>query len=429
MTTMSKSIKNTWNAFKRNRDPTKRKNTYSLVYSSGSNPGKKSYRVVDYSGAKVAYNQIAVDCAQINIQHVRLNEDGRYESTIDDSLNKILTRDANIDQTGRAFILDLVISLLEEGVVAAVPVSTFGDPDLTDSYRVDEVRVGKVVSWMPKEVIVDVYNEDTGSFDQIRMAKKYTPIIENPFYETMNRPNSTAQRLKRVLSQLDRANSSYDPKKLDMIIQLPYTLKSELKKEQAEKRRKQIEEQLNGSDLGIAYIDGSEKIIQLNRSLENNLWTQAKELQTDLYNQLGLCQAIFDGTADEATMLNYYNRTIEPILAAIVEEMDRKWISKTARAQKQAIRFFRDPFKLVPVAQLAELADKFTRNEIMSSNDIRAILGMKPDDNPKSDELINSNLNQPDTIGLNSNSTMEGSANMDYSVSELLSKVGSQKIA
>lgn len=389
-------FKNAWNAFK-GRDPTAKK-MYEMQFGSSSSRPDRYYPRFggEKSQTAMVYNQIAVDCAAININHVRLNENKKYEDTIDSSLNNALTLDANVDQTGRAMMIDAVFSLLDEGSIAMVPVVTDGDPNVTDSFKVEEIRVGKITQWFPRQVEVELYNEDTGHIERVVVDKRYTVLPENPFYMTMNRPNSTAQRLNRVLSQLDRANDAYNPSKLDMIVQVPYMIKNEARRKLAKERQKDIEQQLSDSARGIVYTDATEKIVQLNRSLENNLWTQAKELTEQLYAQLGFTKAIFDGTADESTQLNYYSRTVEPILSAITEEMERKWLSKTARSQGQAIRFFRDPFKLVPVSQLAEMSDKLTRNEIMSSNEIRAVIGLKPDKNPKSDMLINSNLNQSD---------------------------------
>lgn len=433
MSIIRERVKNIWDAF-RGRSPT---NYQDRMFGSSSKPDQRYVRYGnDRSIIMTICNQIAVDCSAINVKHVRLNDEGKYKETIDDSLNCALTRSANVDQTGRAMMLDTVESLLEEGVIAMVPVVTDGNPEETDAFRIEEIRTGKVVEWYPRRVDVDLYNEDTNQHEVVNVAKRYTSIVQNPFYTTMNTPNSVAKRLMRVLSQLDRANEAYNPGKLDIIVQIPYALKNSLKREQAERRRKDIEEQLIGSSYGIAYADGTEKIIQLNRSLENNLWTQAKEMQEQLFNQLGLCKAIFDGTADEQTMLNYYNRTIEPILSAITEEMERKWISKTARAQKQAIRFYRDPFKLVPVLNLAEIADKFTRNEIMSSNEFRSIIGLTPDTNPKSDMLINSNLNQSEdqleAMGLSSGSgnekTEEGVKTPKYTFT-LSERVGAMRIS
>lgn len=390
-------LKNAWNAFM-GRDPTR--SYFGYGQGSGMNPYRP--RLIRGNLKKVVssvINQISVDCSSININHVRLNDDGNYLETIDDSLNRVLTREANIDQTGRAFIRDAVVSMLDEGVVALIPFELDIDPYDTDSYKVLKARTGRIIQWYPEHVLVEAYNELTGRKEELMVEKRITPIIENPFFEVMNEPNSTAQQLMRVLTQLDRTNEQNSSGKLDLIVQLPYPIKSDAKKIQAEQRRKMIDEQLIGAQHGIAYIDGTEKVIQLNRSLENNLWEQAKELTIQLFNELGFSESIFNGTADEATMLNYNNRTIEPIMTAIVEEMDRKWLSRTAQTQKQAIRFFKDPFKLVPVAQLAEISDKFTRNEIMSSNEIRSVIGMKPSDDPKADELRNSNLNHPDESG------------------------------
>lgn len=395
MAIIGERLKNAWSAFK-GRDPTS--TTYVPVYSDTSKPDiHKLSRANGNTIAATIYNQIAVDCSSIDMKHVRLDDEDRFKETIDDSLNYLLTVSANKDQTGRVFIRDTVISMLDEGVIAIVPTVVDVDPTDTESFKVYEARVGKIVQWAPDRIRVDVYNDLIGKHQQIIMPKSCTPIVENPFYSIMNEPNSTMKRYSRLLSQLDRTNEDQAAGKIDLVIQLPYMTKSPAKIEQAENRRKSIEAQLTGNaQYGIAYIDGTEKVIQLNRSLENNLWTQAKEMQEEIFGQLGLSKAIFDGTADEKTMLNYNNRTIEPIMTAIAEEMDRKWISKTARTQKQAIRYFKNPFKLVPVNQIAEIADKFTRNEIMSSNEIRSVIGLKPSSDPKADELRNSNLNHPD---------------------------------
>lgn len=388
-------FKHAYNAFL-GRDPTPRYIPGEYSYFGGSNPSSSVFGIGKQSILDVIFNQIAVDCSTININHVRLNKDRMYEETIDDSLNQVLTIEANIDQTGRDLIRDAVMTLLNEGVIAIVPVDTDVDPDNTDSYKVETARVGKIIGWMPRYVRVELYNDITGQREELVIEKRLCAVVENPFYAIMNTRNSTTQRLLRVLSQLDSINEQTCANKLDLIIQLPFSIKSEARRVQAETRRKEIEAQLTSSQFGIAYIDSTERVIQLNRSLENNLWNQAKDLQTQLFNQFGLCQAIFDGTADEQTMLNYYNRTIEPILSAITEEMQRKWLSPTARAQGQAIRFYRDPFKLVPVAQFAEIADKLTRNCIMTSNELRAEIGLKPSKDPNADKLINSNLNQPE---------------------------------
>lgn len=386
--------RNAWDAFM-NRSPTTIYRDY--YYGSASRPDRPMFTGQNARTIVTSvYNQISIDCAAIDLRHVRLDNEGRYADTINDSLNRVLTAEANVDQTGRAFIQDLVITLLDEGCAALVPVLTDKDPRETDSYKVIEARVGKVVQWRPYEVKVSVYNENKGKRQEIVADKRWTPIIQNPFYAVMNEPNSTVKRLIRVLNQLDRSNETNSSNKLDIIVQLPYQLKSTAKKKYAEERRKELTAQIAESEYGIGYMDSTEKIVQLNRSLENNLWTQAKELQQSLYNQLGFSESIFNGSADEATQLNYYNRTIEPIMSAIIEEIQRKWLSRTAVEQRQAIRFFRDPFKLVPVQQLAEIADKFTRNEIMTSNEVRSIIGMRPSSDPRADELINSNINQSD---------------------------------
>lgn len=317
-------------------------------------------------------------------------------STIDSDLNKCLTLDANIDQTGRAFLQDAVMSMLDEGCVALVPVETDVDPNDTDSYKIFSIRTGKIVEWRPQHVKVRVYDERTGRKEDITLSKSSVAIVENPLYAVINEPNSTMQRLIRKLSLLDVTDEQTASGKLDLIIQLPYIIKTEARRQQAEQRRKDIEMQLAGSKYGIAYTDGTEHITQLNRSVENNLMKQVEYLTSMLYSQLGITQTILDGTADEKTMLNYYTRTIEPIVSAIVDEMKRKFLTKTARTQRQSIEFFRDPFKLVPVNNIAEIVDKFTRNEIMTSNEIRQIVGMKPSDDPKADELINSNISQPE---------------------------------
>lgn len=394
-------FKNAWNVFK-GRDPTPTFD-YQMGYATSFRPDRVQLSRTNLkSVVSSVYNKIAVDCASIDIRHVKLDENEKYLGTINDSLNEALRREANIDQTGKELIEDIVVSLLDEGCVAVVPTVVDKDPKDTDSYKICELRVGKILQWRPYDVFVDLYNDLTGQHVQKWFEKRTTAIIANPFYHIMNEPNSTAKRLIRVLNQLDRTNEENSAGKLDLIVQLPYLVKGPARKKQAEQRRKDIEAQLTGSQYGIAYVDGTEKVIQLNRGVENNLWTQAKELQADLYNELGLSASIFDGTADEATMLNYTNRTIEPLMSAIVDNMDRKWITKTGHTQGQAIKFFKDPFKLVPVGQIAEIADKFTRNEIMTSNEVRSIVGMKPFDDPKADELRNANLNHPDEEGTTS---------------------------
>lgn len=341
------------------------------------------------------YNRIALDVAALNVQHIRLDENGRFLSVIQDGLNTCLTVEANIDQTARAFIQDIVVSMLDEGCVAIVPVDTTYDPSVTGSYDIQTMRVGKILDWYPQHVRVRLYNERTGTKENILVPKSTVAIIENPLYAVVNEPNSTMQRLIRKLNLLDVIDEQSGSGKLDLIIQLPYVIKTEARRQQAENRRKDIEAQLSGTKYGIAYADGAERITQLNRSVNNNLMSQIEYLTSMLYSQLGITQSILDGTADEKTMLNYNNRTIEPIISAIVDEMKRKFLTKTARSQSQSISFFRDPFKLVPVNDIAEIADKFTRNEIMTSNEIRQVIGMKPSDDPRADELRNKNLSAP----------------------------------
>ena len=340
------------------------------------------------------YNRIALDAASIDIMHVQLDKDGRFESIRESALNECLTRNANIDQTGRAFIQDVVMSMLDEGCVAIVPVDTTFNPDVTNSYDINTMRTAKIVEWYPAHVKVNLYNDRTGRKEDLILPKKTVAIIENPLYAVINEPNSTMQRLIRKLNLLDVIDEQSGSGKLDLIIQLPYVIKTDARRQQAEQRRKDIEMQLSGSKYGIAYTDGTERITQLNRSVDNNLMKQIEYLTSMLYSQLGITQAILDGSADDKTMLNYYNRTIEPIVSAIVDEIQRKFLTKTAITQKQAILYFRDPFRLVPVNEIAEIADKFTRNEIMTSNEIRQIVGMKPSKDPNADELRNKNLSE-----------------------------------
>lgn len=353
------------------------------------------------------YNRIALDVAALNVQHIRLDENGRFLSVIQDGLNTCLTVEANIDQTARAFIQDIVVSMLDEGCVAIVPVDTTYDPSVTGSYDIQTMRVGKILDWYPQHVRVRLYNERTGAKENILVPKSTVAIVENPLYAVVNEPNSTMQRLIRKLNLLDVIDEQSGSGKLDLIIQLPYVIKTEARRQQAENRRKDIEAQLSGTKYGIAYADGTERITQLNRSVNNNLMSQIEYLTSMLYSQLGITQSILDGTADEKTMLNYNNRTIEPIISAIVDEMKRKFLTKTARSQSQSISFFRDPFKLVPVNDIAEIADKFTRNEIMTSNEIRQVIGMKPSDDPRADELRNKNLSAPSESELETNPPVE----------------------
>ncbi len=384
-------LKHAWNAFL-NKDPTSRYRDIGYSYKPDR---PRLTRGNERSIVTSVYNRIALDVAAINVQHVRLDENNRFLSSIESGLNICLTLEANIDQTNRAFFHDAVMSMLDEGSVAIVPVDTTLNPEVTNSYDILSMRTGKILEWYPNHVRVRVYNEKTGLKEDINVLKKMVAIVENPLYAVINEPNSTMQRLVRKLILLDVVDEQSSSGKLDLIIQLPYVIKTEARRQQAEKRRGDIETQLAGSKYGIAYTDGTERITQLNRPVENNLMKQIEYLTSMLYSQLGITQSILDGTADEKTMLNYYNRTIEPILSAIVDEMKRKFLTKTARSQLQSISFFRDPFKLVPVNELSEIADKFTRNEILTSNEIRQIIGMKPADDPKADELRNKNLSAP----------------------------------
>ena len=386
-------IRHGWNAFL-NRDPTVNYRNIGSEYSYRPDRPRLT-RGNERSIVTSVYNRIALDVASIDIKHCKLDENGRFISVINSSLNNCLTLEANIDQTSRAFIQDIVMSMLDEGCVAIVPIETDVDPNSTDSYKIFSMRTGKILGWYPSHVKVRVYNENTGRKEDIIVPKKSVSIIENPLYAVINEPNSTMQRLIRKLNLLDVIDEQSGSGKLDLIIQLPYTVKSDLRKQQAESRRQDIERQLTGTKYGIAYTDATEHITQLNRSVDNNLMKQIEYLTSMLYSQLGITQSVLDGTADEQTMLNYNSRTVEPIISAIVDEMKRKFLTKTARTQLQTISFFRDPFKLVPVNNIAEIADKFTRNEILTSNEIRQIIGMKPSDDPKADKLINSNISQP----------------------------------
>lgn len=389
----SSRLRHAWDVF-RNREPTY--DYRDTGPASSSRPDR-----IRLSGGNERsivtsiFNRIALDVSSINIKHCRIDENGRFKESINSSLDNCLNLEANIDQTGRVFMQDVVMSMLDEGCVAIVPTDTTLDPITTTSYDIQTMRTGKILEWYPSHVRVRVYNEKTGKQEDIKLPKSMVAIVENPLYAVINEPNSTMQRLMKKLVLLDAVDENTRSGKLDMIIQLPYVIKSDARKSQAEKRRKDIEEQLKGP-YGIAYVDGTEKVIQLNRPIENNLMTQIEYLTKLLYSQLGITEEILNGTANEQTMLNYNSRTIEPIVSAIVDEMKRKFLTKTARSQNQTIQFFRDPFRLVPVNDIAEIADKFTRNEILTSNEIRQIIGMKPSNDPKADKLINSNLNQPE---------------------------------
>lgn len=384
--------KRAWNIFM-NKDPSRDySNTGPGYYYRPDRP--RFTRGNEQSIVTSVYNRIALDVASVAIRHVRLDENDRYLETIDSDLNSCFALEANVDQTGRAFIQDVVMSMFDEGCVAIVPVDTDIDPEDSDSYKIYSMRTGKIVEWKPRHVRVRLYNDLTGQKEEVILPKEKVAIIENPLYAVINEPNSTMQRLIRKLNLLDVVDEQSSSGKLDLIIQLPYVIKSDARRRQAEERRQAIENQLSGSKYGIAYTDGTEKVTQLNRSVENNLMKQIEYLTSMLYSQLGITTSILDGTADEKTMLNYNNRNVEPILSAIVDEVKRKFLTKTARSQRQSITFFRDPFRLVPVNDLAEIADKFTRNEIMTSNEIRQIVGMKPSDDPRADELRNKNLNE-----------------------------------
>ena len=390
-------LQHAWNAFVYND------NTYVDPQNLGGLSTYKPDRVhfsrgVERSIVTSVYNRLALDVSSIAIKHVRLDENGRFKEEVDSGLQNCLNVEANIDQTGRAFLQDVVMSMLDEGCVAIVPVDTTIDPAKSGSYEINTMRTGKILEWYPAHVRVRVYNDKKGIHEEIVLPKSAVAIIENPLYAVINEPNSTMQRLIRKLNLLDVVDEQTSSGKLDLIIQLPYVIKTDARRKQAEERRKDIEMQLSGSKYGIAYTDGTERITQLNRPAENNLMKQVEYLTSMLYSQLGLTQSIMDGSADDKTMLNYYNRTVEPILAAITDEIKRKFLTKTARSQKQTIMYFRDPFKLTPVLDLAEIADKFTRNEIMTSNEIRQIVGMKPADDPSADELRNKNLNQSNEV-------------------------------
>lgn len=418
-------LKHAWNAFTGNIQMNYR--DLGMSYSYRADRPRMS-RGNERSIVTSVYNRIALDVAALNVQHVRLDENGRFLSVIDDGLNNCLTLEANVDQTARSFIQDVVISMFDEGSVAIVPVDTTTDPNVSGSYDIQSLRVGQILDWYPQYIRTRVYNEQTGRKEDIVVPKSAVAIIENPLYAVINEPNSTMQRLIRKLNLLDVIDEQSGSGKLDLIIQLPYVIKTEARRQQAENRRKDIESQLSGSKYGIAYTDGTEHITQLNRSVNNNLMSQIEYLTSMLYSQLGITQSILDGTADEKTMLNYNNRTIEPIISAIVDEMKRKFLTKTARSQRQSISFFRDPFKLVPVNEIAEIADKFTRNEIMTSNEIRQVVGMKPSDDPRADELRNKNLSEPsgsdqqsEEAPITTDNSVEGSA------SDLDDKISKQK--
>lgn len=385
-------LKHAWNVFF-NKDPAGMSQTAIGYFQRPDHV--RFNRGTERTIVTSVYNRIAMDAAAVNLCHIRLDDNNRFLEVIESGLNNCLSLEANIDQTGRAFIQDVVMSMLDEGVVAVVPVDTTLNPRITNSYDILSMRTAKILEWYPSDIKIQIYNERTGNKEEIIIPKSTAAIIENPLYAVINEPNSTMQRLIRKMNLLDVVDEQSGSGKLDLIIQLPYVVKSEGRRQQAELRRKDIENQLAGSKYGIAYIDGTEHVTQLNRPAENNLMSQVEYLTNMLYSQLGITQAVLDGSANEQAMLNYFNRTVEPILSAIVDEMKRKFLTKTARSQKQSIVFFRDPFRLVPINQISEIADKFTRNEILSSNEVRQIVGMKPSNDPKADELRNKNLSAP----------------------------------
>lgn len=404
MSSLTERIRNGWNAFINNKDPT----SYPItVWTGGGSYYRPDRRIMRHGNERsivtAIYNRIAIDVASVAIRHVRLDENDRFVEYIQDGIDNIFSLEANIDQTGRAFIQDIVMSMFDEGVVALVPVDTDNNPQ-TGTFEIETMRTGQVVEWFPASVRVRLYNDRTGEREDIVLPKNQVAIIENPLYAVMNAPNSTLQRLIRKLNYLDAIDEQSSSGKLDLIVQLPYTVKTDLRKNQAEQRRKDIEMQLTGSKYGIAYIDATEKVTQLNRGVENNLMSQIEYLTTMLYSQLGITDEVMKGTANEETMINYHNRTLEPILSAICDACKRTFLSKTARTQGQSMMFFRDPFRLAPISKIADMADRFTRNEILSSNEFRAIIGYKPSDNPEADELRNKNLNRAAApVGQNTN--------------------------
>ena len=434
MPTITQRIRSGWNAFI-GRDPTKEfnfGNDIGYAYG-GMRPDRARYTSGNLRSIVASvYNRIAVDVSAIQIEHARVDDNGHFVDTIESGLNECLKVSANIDQTGTAFIQDIVESMFDEGIIAVVPTDTDINPLNTSSYEILSMRTGKIVGWYPDSVKVHLYNERIGRYQDIIMPKSRVAIIENPFYSVMNEPNSTAQRLIAAINKLNATNDIAASPKLDLIIQLPYVTKSPQRKEEARKRRKEIEDQLASSKLGIAYTDGTERVTQLNRSLDNNLWTQVKELTEQLYSQLGVTPSILDGTADEATRINYFNSTIAPICQAITDEFKRKFLTKTARTRKQSIVYFRDPFKLVPVSQLADIADKFRRNELMTSNEFRAEIGLKPSDAPQADDISNPNLNKSDAqLEAEGEIPVTGTGMADSNSSRidgLLEQIGNQSI-
>lgn len=402
-----------WNAFNGEKETPTYKNYYNIGYSSNYRPDRAYFtKGNERSIVTSVYNRIAIDSSSFNIRHVRLDENGRYIGIVNSGLDNCLSVEANKDQQSRAFVQDIVMSLFDEGCIAVVPIDTSIDIK-NGSFDIISLRTAKITQWYPDHVKVNVYNDRTGLKEDLIFPKNKVAIIENPLYAIVNEKNSVLQRLIRKLNLLDAVDEQSGSGKLDLIIQLPYIVKTEARRQQAELRRKDIEDQLSSSKFGVAYTDGTEKITQLNRPVENNLLKQIEYLTSMLFGQLGITSSVLDGTADEKTMLNYYNRTIEPILSAIVLEMQRKFLTKTARSQLQSIKYFNDPFKLTPVSNLADIADKFTRNEILSSNEVRQIIGLKPVNDPKADELRNKNLNSPIEKGFNDSVSLEPASTED----------------
>lgn len=407
-------IQHGWNAFRNNGEPTF--NQVQYVGGGSSYDPMRTRRFIQNERSIITaiYTRIAIDCASVDIRHVQLDDKNRYQSTIDSGLNECLNIEANIDQTGRAFRQDVYMSLLENGAAVIVPVDTTLDPKVSGSYDIKSMRVGRVIQWFPRHVQVEVYNDKFGRRQEITLPKTVVTIIQNPFFEVMNEPNSTLQRLIRKLNLLDSIDEQSGSGKLDLLIQLPYVIKTDARRQQAEIRRKDIEMQLAGSKYGIAYIDGTERVTQLNRSLDNNMMKQIEYLTTQLYGQLGMTEAVINGTASEQEMLNYNNRTVEPIVAAFVDGMKRTFLTKTARSQGKSIMYFREPFKLVPVNNIADIADKFTRNEILTSNEMRGLIGFEPSSDPKADQLRNSNINHGDDFDNGSNQNQNESEETAY---------------
>ncbi len=432
MPSLGERLKKGWNAFRNNKDPTFEQAQWN-VYSSTFRPDRLRLTGGNEKSIITAiYNRIALDVASISIKHVRVDENGRYKEEIKSPLNNVLTLDANTDQTGRALIQDAVLSMFDEGVVAIVPVDVVGDPILSDSYEIHTVRTAKILEWYPKHIRVSMYDERTGKRDEIVIPKRIAAIVENPFYSVMNDRNSVLKRLVRKLNLLDAVDEQSASGKMDLIIQLPYAAKTPLKKQQAEDRRHDIESQLIDSKYGIAYIDGTEHVVQLNRAVENNMMSSIEYLTSMLYSQLTLTPEVMNGSAKEEVMLNYNNRTVEPIIAAIVDEMNRKYLTPTARTQGQRIQYFREPFRLVPINGIADIADKFTRNEILSPNEIRGIVGFRPSDDAEADKLRNRNINQAKDARFANGSELQNGSRIgvpaeegsDSKVEEALARLG-----